>query len=104
MYKKNPPKRWIFFFVRRVNYSAAAGAGASLAQSGQFAHSAAGAAASAGQPAHSGAFSHCSQAALSQQASDFLLLLPAQLTIATAATNTTSERIFFIVLNFKVNK
>ena len=82
--------------MRRVNYSAAAGAGASLAQSGQFAHSAAGAAASAGQPAHS--------AALSQQASDFLLLLPAQLTIATAATNTTSERIFFIVLNFRVNK
>jgi hypothetical protein len=86
-----------------LNYCAGAGAGASLAQSGQLGHSAAGAAASAGaasagQPLHSGVFSHFSQAAGSQHALDFLLLLPAQLIIATAATNTTSERIFFIVL------
>lgn len=78
--------------------SAAASAGAASAAASHFSQAQASPSA---HLAHSSAFSHCSQFsqhAFSSAAAFFLLQLPQQPTIATAATRTTNEKIFFIAL------
>jgi hypothetical protein len=79
----------------------ATSAGAASAAASHFSH--AQASPSAHLPQHSPAFSHCShfsQHAFSSAAAFFLLQLPQQPTIATAATRTTNEKIFFIALMY----
>ena len=80
------------------NYFSGAGAASSAGASAGASAASAGAA-SASAALHSSHFSHCSQQAFSSAAAAFFLQLPQQPTIATAATKTTNERIFFIAFD-----